>query len=59
MQFDTTVSLGNILSVLSVIGALLIASSRIIGKINKLQWKMSLIWKWYAKEHGIDSADDE
>ena len=61
-QIDPTISLGNIIGALAAVGSVVVATWRISGKLNRMQWKLNLIWKWYSKEHGIDNdevKDDE
>lgn len=53
-QFDTTITLGNVVSMGTVLFAIFIAALKISIQIKDLQFKMNLIWTWYAKEHGIE-----
>lgn len=59
MKFDLTVTLGNVLGAISVIASILLAASKLSLKINKMQWKLNIIWKWFSKERGIDDSDSD
>lgn len=55
MTIDPTITVGNILSALLVIGTVLAAAWKISIQVTHIQWKTDMIWKWYAREHGIDT----
>jgi uncharacterized membrane protein len=57
MHFEPTVTIGNIGSVVIVILSAIIAVWRVSIQLQKMQWKMDMIWKWYKKEHNIDGED--
>lgn len=58
-NIDPTISLGNIIGSLAAIGSVLVAAWRLSIKLNRMQWKLNMIWKWYSREHGIDDGSDE
>jgi hypothetical protein len=57
MHFDPTVNLGNIISLVIMLGTLSLSLFKLFRMMDKMQWKMNMIWRWYCKERGID--DDE
>ncbi len=59
MHFEPTVSFGNVLSIVIVIVSVLGAVWKVSLLLQKMQWKMDMIWKWYSKEHGINGNDDK
>lgn len=59
-DIDPTISLGNIISAFVAAGSVILAAWRISAKLNRMQWKLNLIWQWYAREHDItDSREDD
>jgi hypothetical protein len=34
----------------------IVAAWRISYQIKEMEWKMNMIWKWYAKEHNIENG---
>jgi len=59
MQFDTTITLGNVLNIILMFVTVGISAWRLSMQLRKLQWKMKLIWRWYAKSHKIEDDDNE
>lgn len=59
MTLDATISLGNIISAGAVIVTIIGAVVKITAKLAKVEWKLNLIWKWYAREHGIDESNGD
>ena len=57
MTFDPTISLGSIISALAVLVTIIASVINITTKLAKLEWKMTMMWKWYSREHGIDERD--
>ena len=58
MTLEPTITVGNVISIVSTIGALVVFGWRMSARFEKLDWKVSMIWKWYAKEHNIDDKED-
>lgn len=56
MQIEWTVTIGNIMSAITAIGAVLIAGWKISVQLKVMQIKMNMVWRWYAKEHGIENG---
>lgn len=59
MTFDPTFTFGNLLSLVIVLISLLAAVWKIGTKLDLLQLKMDLIWRWYKREHKIDEDERE
>lgn len=59
MNFDPTVTLGNIATIAIVLVSIFVAALRISLQIKQMEWKTNMIWKWYAREHGIDVNGSE
>ena len=57
MSIDPTVTVGNIISAAVVGFTVLIAGWKLSIQIKELEWKMDMIWKWYAREHNISEHD--
>jgi len=57
MTFDPTITLGHLISGLISISAIFVALWRLKLQLDKLQWKMNLIWRWYAKTHKLNGND--
>jgi hypothetical protein len=57
MTIDPTITTGNIISVVSTVGAIGIAAWKIIGRINRMDMKINLMWQWFKKEHNIEDKD--
>lgn len=56
---DTSVSLGNVIDVCVSLGAVTLATWRIVHKLTILEVKLNLIWAWYKKQHRIsDNGGD-
>lgn len=53
MKFDSTISLGTLLSGLIVVASVFIAAWRIGLQMKRDQWKVNMMWEDYKKEHGI------
>lgn len=59
MNFDLTVTLGNVISILATLLSLVALAWKLFSEIQRMKWKLDLIWRWYAKEHKIDRTDEE
>ena len=47
-------TLGNVISTIAIITSVVIATSKLLMKIQEMNFKLSLIWDWYKREHGIN-----
>jgi hypothetical protein len=56
MIIEPTISVGNILSAGTAVITVIVAAWRISYQIKEMEWKMNMIWKWYAKEHNIENG---
>jgi len=59
MQVDMTVTLGNVLSMFATMAGLVVMAWRLFSELQRMKWKLDLIWKWYAEEHQLNGKDDE
>ena len=59
MHFDSTVTLGSLLTLTVNVVAILIVAWRIGLRFEKMEWKVNLIWRSYAKEHDLGNGNGE
>lgn len=52
MHFEPTIRIGDLITIAS----LGVAVWNLAGLIREMKWKTDMIWRWYAKEHGIDNG---
>jgi hypothetical protein len=58
MHWDMTVTLGNVLTILTTVSGLGVLAWRLFSELQRMKWKLDLIWRWYAKEHGLEGSDN-
>lgn len=59
MHIEYTISVGTIINLAVTMGAVLIGFWSIAGKLKVMEWKLGLIWKWYAKKHNMESGSGD
>lgn len=59
MIIDPSISVGAIINLVVSLGAIAIASWRIVARLGRMEMKLNLLWKWFVKEHDIEDSDDK
>lgn len=59
MQFEWTITVGNIFTFGLTLFTILGVAWRMWQRFEKMEWKLQMIWKWYAKQHKIDNGNDK
>ncbi len=54
---DTTITLGNIITIVSTLGAVTAASVVVFMRLGKLEHRLNLIWNKFRKDHDIDDSE--
>ena len=54
---DPTISLGNILTIVTTLGSVTLAAWKIVTRLSKMEMKLNLMWSWFKREHKIESDD--
>lgn len=54
MTFDPTLTLGNVLTLIGLLGGALTFWVGMVRRLDRIEWKMDMLWKWYQHEHGIN-----
>lgn len=55
MIFDPTLTLGNVLTLLTMLGGAAVFWIRLVRRLDRIDWKVHMIWRWYQKEHNIEN----
>jgi len=59
MNVDPVVTLGALINTAATVLTIVITGWRIIGKLNKMQMRVDLLWGWFKKEHHIADPEKE
>ena len=61
MQIEPTVSLGNIINIAVSVGAILLATWKIVSRLGVMEMKLDLLWsdfkKRYKMKEGTETND--
>ena len=59
MTFDGTITLGNLLSVLSIVAAIIALYLAAMRRIDKLEMKVRLMWSHFTRQmHSQDNEEE-
>ena len=56
---DLTITLGNILTTLVTLGAIIISAWRITLLMMDMKWKVDMMWRDFKREHKINGGHNE
>jgi hypothetical protein len=56
--FDTTITLGNVLTLLSVLVGFIGLWMSAIRRLDRLETRMEILWKHFSRHFGIPLKDD-
>ena len=57
MHWDGTITLGNVITVVSTLFALLGVAWKFGRRFDILELRVNMIWAWFKKHHKIDNGD--
>ena len=61
MQFEWTISFGNMLTILSFLGTLIagvvLMHWKAVKRLDAIDHKIVLLWAWFKREHNINEAE--
>ena len=58
MHFDLTITLGNLITLAGTIISLMLVAWRLFARLQEVEWKLDLIWRWYSREHDIGNGQE-
>lgn len=59
MTFDYTITIGNLLSILTIAGSIGISSYKIIGRIKQIELKVDMMWHTFklVRENNVNNRE--
>lgn len=59
MRFDATITLGSILTLGGCVITLVIGLWHFSRRIDQIEWRSELMWKWFQRRYGINGEKEE
>ena len=59
LQFEPTVSLGAILTIVSFVVTVLVAYTRFVARITKLETKLNIMWSAFRQRWSLGKDDED
>lgn len=59
MQFDGTITLGSILTLLGCVVTLVIGLWHFSRRVDKIEWRSEMMWRYFSSKWGTNGIKDK
>lgn len=56
MHFDTTITLGSILTLVASVGTLIVGLWHFSRRVDKIEWRSEMMWRYFSKRWGTNGG---
>lgn len=59
IQFDPSISLGNLVQIVVLIGGLFIGYTKFVKRLTVFEMRLQILWAQWKKDHGVNGGLDD